>query len=64
VDAIPGRLNETSFLAERTGTFFGQCSEICGLQHAFMPIQVEVVDIENYASHIEMLLNEIEEDLE
>jgi heme/copper-type cytochrome/quinol oxidase subunit 2 len=64
VDAISGRLNETSFLAERTGTFFGQCSEICGLQHAFMPIQVEVVDIENYASHIEMLLNEIEEDLE
>jgi heme/copper-type cytochrome/quinol oxidase subunit 2 len=64
VDAILGRLNETSFLAERTGTFFGQCSEICGLQHVFMSIQVEVVDIENYASHIEMLLNEIEEDLE
>ena len=64
VDAIPGRLNETSFLAERTGTYFGQCSEICGLQHAFMPIEVEVVEIENYASHIEMLLNEIEEDLE
>lgn len=44
IDAIPGRLNETWFRAERTGTFFGQCSELCGMNHAFMPIEVRVVE--------------------
>jgi cytochrome c oxidase subunit 2 len=43
VDAVPGRLNQVSFLVERTGTFFGQCSEICGVWHGFMPIVVEAV---------------------
>ncbi|WP_420431287.1 cytochrome c oxidase subunit II [Hyphobacterium sp.] len=43
IDAIPGRLNETWFRAERTGVFYGQCSELCGLRHAFMPIEVHVV---------------------
>ncbi len=42
-DAIPGRLNETWFKAERTGTFYGQCSELCGVDHAFMPIEIKVV---------------------
>ena len=37
IDAVPGRLNQTSMLAERTGTFYGQCSEICGVYHGFMP---------------------------
>ncbi len=43
LDAVPGRLNQVSFLAERAGTFYGQCSEICGVWHGFMPIVVEAV---------------------
>jgi cytochrome c oxidase subunit 2 len=43
IDAIPGRMNETWFRAEETGTYFGQCSELCGKDHAYMPIVVEVV---------------------
>lgn len=43
VDAVPGRLNFLSFMIERTGVYFGQCSEICGANHSFMPIVVEVV---------------------
>lgn len=43
LDAVPGRLNQVSFLAERPGTFYGQCSEICGVWHGFMPIVVEAV---------------------
>lgn len=42
-DAIPGRVNETWFRADRTGVFYGQCSELCGVDHAFMPIQINVV---------------------
>lgn len=42
-DAIPGRVNETWFRADRTGVFYGQCSELCGTDHAFMPIQINVV---------------------
>lgn len=42
-DTIPGRLNETWFRATRTGTFYGQCSELCGVNHAFMPVAVDVV---------------------
>jgi cytochrome c oxidase subunit 2 len=48
-DAIPGRINETWFKAEKTGTFYGQCSELCGIKHAFMPITVNVVTAEEYA---------------
>ena len=48
-DAIPGRINETWFKAERTGTFYGQCSELCGIKHAFMPITVRVVTDDEYA---------------
>nr|QLC45447.1 cytochrome c oxidase subunit 2 [Taeniochorista nigrita] len=43
VDATPGRLNQTSFLINRPGLFFGQCSEICGANHSFMPIVIESV---------------------
>jgi len=49
-DAIPGRINETWFKAEKTGTFYGQCSELCGIKHAFMPITVNVVTDEEYAT--------------
>ena len=47
-DAIPGRINETWFKADRTGTFYGQCSELCGIKHAFMPITVNVVSEDEY----------------
>ena len=47
-DAVPGRINETWFKADRTGTFYGQCSELCGIKHAFMPITVKVVTDEEY----------------
>ena len=43
IDAIPGRVNETWFKAERVGTYYGQCSQLCGKDHAFMPIAVRVV---------------------
>ena len=44
MDAIPGRLNQTIFYAKRKGIYYGQCSELCGVNHGFMPIVVEVVD--------------------
>ena len=47
-DAVPGRINETWFRADRTGTFYGQCSELCGIKHAFMPITVRVVTESEY----------------
>ena len=48
MDAVPGRLNETWFKAEREGKYFGQCSELCGIRHGFMPIEVEVVSRSDY----------------
>ena len=47
-DAVPGRINETWFKAEKEGTYYGQCSELCGIKHAFMPITVRVVSEEDY----------------
>jgi len=46
---VPGRLQRTWFRAERTGMFYGQCSELCGRNHAFMPIAVHVVTEEEFA---------------
>ncbi len=48
VDAVPGRLNETWFKAQREGMYYGQCSELCGKDHAFMPIGIRVVSREQY----------------
>lgn len=48
LDAIPGRLNQTSTLAERTGSFYGQCSELCGVYHGFMPIVVNAMSVPDY----------------
>ena len=48
VDAVPGRINETWFNARREGIFYGQCSELCGKDHAFMPIGIRVVSQEQY----------------
>nr|YP_010271094.1 cytochrome c oxidase subunit II [Neptis obscurior]UJY98867.1 cytochrome c oxidase subunit 2 [Neptis obscurior] len=52
VDANPGRLNQTSFFINRPGIFFGQCSEICGANHSFMPIVIESVSIKNFINWI------------
>ena len=52
-DAMPGRVNETWFKADRVGTFYGQCSELCGIKHAFMPITVKVVTDEEYQEWLE-----------
>nr|BAH59355.1 cytochrome oxidase subunit II [Chitoria ulupi] len=52
VDANPGRLNQTSFFINRPGLFFGQCSEICGANHSFMPIVIESVTIKNFINWI------------
>jgi len=49
IDAVPGKLNETWFNARKTGIYYGQCSELCGQDHAFMPIAVRVVTKEEYA---------------
>jgi cytochrome c oxidase subunit 2 len=53
IDAIPGRLNETWFKATREGMYYGQCSELCGKDHAFMPIAVRVVNDRDYAAWLE-----------
>ena len=50
IDAIPGRLNETWFKATREGVYYGQCSELCGKDHAFMPIEVRVLSDQAYAA--------------
>nr|YP_001648867.1 cytochrome c oxidase subunit II [Microhyla okinavensis]BAF96767.1 cytochrome c oxidase subunit II [Microhyla okinavensis] len=47
-DAIPGRLNQTSFLISRPGVYYGQCSEICGANHSFMPIVVEALPVPDF----------------
>jgi cytochrome c oxidase subunit 2 len=53
MDAIPGRLNELWFEAEQIGVFYGQCSELCGVAHAYMPITVEVVSREDFDAWME-----------
>ena len=53
IDAMPGRLNETWFRAEETGVFYGQCSELCGKDHSYMPIVVEVVSQEDYDAWVQ-----------
>jgi cytochrome c oxidase subunit 2 len=53
IDAIPGRLNETWFRATREGVYYGQCSELCGKDHAFMPIAVRVLNERDYAAWLD-----------
>jgi len=57
-DAVPGRLNQTSLFVKREGIFYGQCSEICGVNHAFMPIVIEAVSVPQYVSWISNKLSE------
>nr|WOE91078.1 cytochrome c oxidase subunit 2 [Morbakka sp. MKL-2023] len=58
IDAVPGRLNQTSFFSKRAGVFYGQCSEICGANHSFMPIVVEAVSLDRYLSWLSSKLSE------
>nr|UYB78433.1 cytochrome c oxidase subunit II [Alectorobius microlophi] len=55
VDAVPGRLNQISSHIHRAGLFFGQCSEICGANHSFMPISMEITSAKNFFSWIKFL---------
>nr|QSX81630.1 cytochrome c oxidase subunit II [Philotrypesis tridentata] len=55
VDAVPGRINQINLLMKRPGIFFGQCSEICGVNHSFMPIVIESNSLMNFMNWIEML---------
>jgi len=52
IDAVPGRLNETWLRINREGTYYGQCSELCGINHGFMPIEIHAVSEEAYAEWV------------
>jgi len=62
VDAVPGRLNQANVFIKREGVFYGQCSEICGVNHAFMPIVVEAVSLDNYVSWLANIILLSQED--
>nr|AFH37541.1 cytochrome c oxidase subunit II [Creteuchiloglanis kamengensis] len=57
MDAVPGRLNQTSFITSRPGVFYGQCSEICGANHSFMPIVVEAVPLKHFENWSSLMLD-------
>nr|YP_010155473.1 cytochrome c oxidase subunit II [Haemagogus tropicalis]QQX45053.1 cytochrome c oxidase subunit 2 [Haemagogus tropicalis] len=57
IDATPGRLNQTNFLINQPGLFFGQCSEICGANHSFMPIVIESIPMNNFIKWISFQMN-------
>lgn len=57
IDAIPGRLNQCFSISRRPGIFFGQCSEICGANHSFIPIIIEITNIKNFINFIKHSLN-------
>nr|YP_009736190.1 cytochrome c oxidase subunit II [Pseudogastromyzon peristictus]QBM11160.1 cytochrome c oxidase subunit II [Pseudogastromyzon peristictus]UDN38899.1 cytochrome c oxidase subunit II [Pseudogastromyzon cheni] len=58
MDAVPGRLNQTAFIAARPGVFYGQCSEICGANHSFMPIVVEAVPLTHFENWSALMLED------
>lgn len=57
IDACPGRLHQASLFIKREGSFYGQCSEICGVNHAFMPICVKAVPLDEYIAWVSSQLN-------
>nr|YP_009745142.1 cytochrome c oxidase subunit II [Callionymus olidus]QIG87152.1 cytochrome c oxidase subunit II [Callionymus olidus] len=57
MDAVPGRLNQTALMTARPGIFYGQCSEICGANHSFMPIVVEAVPLEHFENWSLLMLD-------
>nr|YP_006303343.1 cytochrome c oxidase subunit II [Crenimugil crenilabis]AEK53070.1 cytochrome c oxidase subunit II [Crenimugil crenilabis] len=58
MDAVPGRLNQVAFVASRPGVFYGQCSEICGANHSFMPIVVEAVPLTHFENWSSLMLED------
>nr|QVV23855.1 cytochrome c oxidase subunit 2 [Hyalomma asiaticum] len=54
MDAVPGRLNQCFSFSKRPGMFFGQCSEICGANHSFMPIMLEITNMDNFINYIKI----------
>nr|AFI72578.1 cytochrome c oxidase subunit II [Poecilopsetta natalensis] len=58
IDAVPGRLNQTTFIANRPGVFYGQCSEICGANHSFMPIVMESVPLEYFVTWTSLMMED------
>ncbi len=61
VDAVPGRLNEAWFIAEKEGLYYGQCSELCGRDHAFMPIAIRVVSDAQFAAWQKAAVDDVED---
>ena len=59
VDACPGRLNQSSMFVHREGTYYGQCSEICGVNHGFMPICVKAVPLNEYVAWVSSQFDEL-----
>lgn len=57
LDGVPGRLNQTHLLINRPGTYYGQCSEICGANHRFIPIVIERVNLPSFSKWIVKTLN-------
>jgi len=58
MDCVPGRLNQTSFIALREGTYYGQCSEVCGVNHSSMPIVVQAVSLTDYCAFVKSSVSE------
>nr|YP_004717940.1 cytochrome c oxidase subunit II [Acestrorhynchus sp. NM-2010]BAK41995.1 cytochrome oxidase subunit 2 [Acestrorhynchus sp. NM-2010] len=58
MDAVPGRLNQTAFITSRPGVYYGQCSEICGANHSFMPIVVEAVPLKHFENWSSLMLED------
>lgn len=58
IDAVPGRLNQTAFIASRPGVFYGQCSEICGVNHSFMPVVVEAVPLKHFENWSSLIIED------
>nr|AEL97189.1 cytochrome c oxidase subunit 2 [Hexatrygon bickelli] len=59
IDAVPGRLNQAAFITTRPGVFYGQCSEICGANHSFMPIVIEAVPLQHFENWTSLMLEEL-----
>lgn len=62
LDAVPGRINETTFTVDKPGVYYGQCSELCGVRHGYMPIAVEVVSKEDFATWVRAKGGQMPED--
>nr|WNH38019.1 cytochrome c oxidase subunit II [Lythrypnus sp. AC-2023] len=58
MDAVPGRLNQMSFFVSRVGLFYGQCSEICGANHSFMPIVLESIPLDNFQEWLDLVVED------